>query len=320
MHFMKEEKLDFLVVNKPGSVAYTTGHTVSIETGPSAFSGGPTTAIIAQTGECAVVCVNAETGNQDSWATTFSYEGIGYERHVDYHENFQSALREAIVALDVSGRLGVEATGYPIDPVFSVSSTIDIEAKLNLLRAVKSEAEKPLLRRAAEAACVGQNAFYKYLKPGRCELEVFSDIRREMEMFAGQRIALAGDFVSGRDRTSCVGGWPSDRRIEPGDPVICDLSPRVGRYWGDFCASVMAGESTPGFRKLFNAAKTALQHAVSIMKPGLRISELDSQLREIVMRGGISIPITPAIPSELQFPNGQGLFPTRPQCFRKGCS
>ena len=290
MHFMKEEKLDFLVVNKPGSVAYTTGHTVSIETGPSVFSGGPTTAIIAQTGECAVVCVNAETGNQDSWATTFSYEGIGYERRVDYHENFQSALREAIAALDVSGRLGVEATGYPIDPIFSVSSTIDIEAKLNLLRAVKSEAEKPLLRRAAEAACVGQNAFYKYLKPGRCELEVFSDIRREMEMFAGQRIALAGDFVSGRDRTSCVGGWPSDRRIETGDPVICDLSPRVGRYWGDSCASVMAGESTPGFRKLFNAAKTALQHAVSIMKPGLRISELDAQLREIVMRGGYQYP------------------------------
>ena len=50
---MTEEGLDFLVLNKPGSVAYATGHTVSIETGPSAFSGGPTTAIIARTGESA---------------------------------------------------------------------------------------------------------------------------------------------------------------------------------------------------------------------------------------------------------------------------
>jgi Xaa-Pro aminopeptidase len=287
---MKEEGLDFLLVNKPGSVAYATGHTVSIETGPSAFNGGPTTAIIARTGECAVVCANIETGDQNSWARTFAYEGVGYERKADFHENFQSALRDTIAALDVGGRLGIEATGYPVDPVIPASAVMDIEAHLNRVRAVKCDAEKPLLRRAAEAACVGQNAFYRYLKPGRCELEVFSDIRREMEMFAGQRVAMAGDFVSGRERTSRVGGWPTDRRIEAGDPVICDLSPRVGRYWGDSCASVMAGEATPQFRKLFNAAKTALHHAVSIMKPGLRISDLDTQLREIVRREGFHYP------------------------------
>ena len=289
-HLMKEERLDFLVLNKPGSVAYATGHTVSIETGPSAFSGGPTTAIIAATGECAVVCVNAEASNQTTWARTFAYEGVGYERHADFHENFQSALRAAAAALEVGGRLGVEATGYPIDPVIPAASVNDIEAKLNCLRAVKCEAEKPLLQRAAETACVGQNAFYKYLKPGRCELEVFGDIRREMEMFAGERIAMAGDFVSGREQTSRVGGWPSDKRIEAGDPVICDLSPRVGRYWGDSCATVMVGTATPEFRKLFNAAKTALDHAVSIMKPGLRISDLDAQLREIVRREGFHYP------------------------------
>lgn len=277
-HFMTEEGLDFLVVNKPGSVAYAAGHTVSIETGPSAFSGGPTTAILSRTGECAVVSVNAETGNEDSWATSFTYEGTGYEEQADYHANYRSALREAIAALDVGGRLGIEATGYLLDPVFPASAIIDIEAKLSRLRAVKCEAEKPLLQRAAEAACVGQNAFYRYLRPGRCELEVFSDIRREVEMFAGQRVAMAGDFVPGREQTSRVGGWPSDRRIEAGDAVICDLSPRVGRYWGDSCASVMAGEATPGFRRLFSAARTALMHAVSVMRPGLPISNLDTQL------------------------------------------
>ena len=283
---MHEEGLDFLVLNKPGSVAYATGHTVPIETGPSAFSGGPTTAIVSRVGDCAVVCVNAEAGNGESWAQTFPYEGVGYERPADFHENFSCALSAAISALDVGGRLGVEATGYPIDPLFSASAVLNVEAALDRVRAIKCEGEKPLLRRAAEAACVGQNALYNYLKPGRSELEVFSDIRREMEMFAGQRVAVAGDFVSGRERTSRIGGWPTGRRIEAGDPVICDLSPRVGRYWGDSCASVTAGEATPGFLKLFNAARTALMHAVSIMRPGLQINELDRQLREIVRREG----------------------------------
>ena len=287
---MKDEKLDFLVLNKPGSVAYATGHPVSIETGPSAFAGGPTTAIIARSGECAVVSVNTEADAAASWARSFSYEGAGYEHAADFRRNFQDALRRAIAALGAGGRLGVEGTGYPIDPVFESSAVLDIENRLSRLRAVKCEDEKPLLRRAAETAAVGQNAFYRHLRPGRSEIEVFGDIRREMESFAGHRIAMAGDFVSGREQTSRIGGWPSGRMIEAGDPVICDLSPRVGRYWGDSCASAAAGEASLGFRRLFKAAKAALDHAVSVMKPGLRISDLDAQLREIVRREGFHYP------------------------------
>lgn len=287
---MNEEGLDFLVLNKPGSVAYATGHTVAIETGPSAFNGGPTTAIISKTGDCAVICANVEAHNPGSWAKTFAYEGFGYELDADFHQNFQAALRLAAKELDVGGRLGTEATGYPLDPHVLGSATKNIERALDRLRVIKSEAERPLLRRAAEAACVGQNALYKHLKPGRTELDVFGDIRRDIEMFAGQRVAMAGDFISGRERTSQVGGWPSNRVIAVGDPVICDLSPRVGRYWGDSCASTMVGEATPEFLKLFKAAKQALDHAVSVMKPGMRISDLDAQLREIVRREGFHYP------------------------------
>lgn len=287
---MAEEGLDALVLNKPGSVAYATGHTVAIETGPSVFSGGPTTAIIARSGASAVVCINAEAGNPPSWATAFPYEGVGHEHPADLRRNFEDTLRLAIAALDVGGRIGVEATGYPLGPLFAASTVVDVEAPLSRLRAIKCEAEKPLLRRAAETAAVGQNAFYRYLRPGRSELEVFGDIRREMEMFAGQRVAMAGDFVSGAAQTARVGGWPTARLIEAGDPVICDLSPRVGRYWGDSCASATAGRASSAFLRLFNAARTALTHAVTIMRPGLRISDLDAQLREIVQREGFNYP------------------------------
>lgn len=247
--FMREERLDALVLTKPGSVAYATGHVVAIETGPSVFAGGPTTALIAAKGDAAVVCINADAANPTSWARIFAYEGMGHERPTDSRANFEAALRAAVAALELGGRIGVEATGSPLDPVIPVASVRDIEAGLNRLRAVKCAEEMPLLRRAAETACVGQNAFYRYLEIGRGELEVFADIRREMEMFAGQRIAMAGDFVSGIAQTARVGGWPTDRRIAAGDPVICDLSPRVGRYWGDSCASVMAGGAAPGYAR-----------------------------------------------------------------------
>ncbi len=54
-----------------------------------------------------------------------------------------------------------------------------------------------------------------------------------METFAGERLPITGDFVSGVDRTAKAGGWPNARVIAAGDPVICDLAPLVDGYLGD---------------------------------------------------------------------------------------
>ena len=52
----------------------------------------------------------------------------------------------------------------------------------------------------------------------------------------------------------------------------------------------MLGTPSKAYMKLFNASKAAFDLATSILKPGLRIDELDARLRAEVARSGYAYP------------------------------
>ncbi|NKX16824.1 M24 family metallopeptidase [Ochrobactrum pseudogrignonense] len=174
-------------------------------------------------------------------------------------------------------------------------------------RMVKTATEIALLREAALTASAGQRAFIEHSKAGRSELEIFADIRLAMESRASERLPLTGDFISGKTRTSAFMGWPTNRIVATGDPLICDLAPRVKGYWGDSCASAMLGKTTDGFEKQFKAVKSALDLAIEIIRPGLGIGELDQNCGPISQHMAMAMPIIPDILSAHLSMNGHGL-------------
>ncbi len=119
---------------------------------------------------------------------------------------------------------------------------------------------------------------------------MFADVRRAIEEFAGGRVPVAGDFLSGAARTSGCSGWPIHRLIQPGDPVMADLAPRIDGYWGDSCATTCAGPPSAGFERLFRTSKGALERAVELIRPGVTAAELDAELRTFVGREGFAYP------------------------------
>ncbi len=154
----------------------------------------------------------------------------------------------------------------------------------------KTAAELVALRRVAAITATGQRAFAQALAAGRSELALFADIRRAMEEDAGERLPVGGDLLSGVGRTAGIGGWPSGRVIRPGDAVIADLGPRFGGYWGDSCATIVVGEASEAQLRLYAAARSALEHAMSIMRPGLTVSALHEAVRGCVQGHGFDYP------------------------------
>lgn len=290
---LKSSGGDWAILTQPDSVAYATGLVSSIEVGQSPFTGGPATAIIGVDGTCALVVSNVEnTADPAVFAERYVYDGFSADRYVDQASSYSASLNKAFAALSVKGRIAGEPQSFPIAaaPRISAAELIDISPSLNRERAVKTEAEKAMLRRSAEAAALGQRTLYDILKAERTELDIFSDIRRVVERFAGERVAIAGDCVSGVDRTAAVGGWPTNRTISEGEPVILDLAPRVKGYWGDSCSSVCIGAPSDGFKRLFDASQEALEHAIAILRPGISIGALDRQIRSVVEKHGFVYP------------------------------
>ena len=285
---------DFAVFTNFDSVCYSAGHVVPIEAGPSPFAGGPTTAIVGADGACGLVAANVEaSAAKASWAdAVVLYEGFTFDHDTDSVANYAEALGRLKERLAVDGVVAVEPASFSarLAAILDADRVVDVTVPLQRARATKTDAERELLRRSAAAAAVGQEAFRRLARPGLTEIDLFAGIRAAIENFAGERVAITGDFLSGRARTAAFTGWPVARTIEAGDPLISDLAPRVAGYWGDSCASAVLGEPDAAYMKLFGAARGALDLAVETIRPGLAIADLDAALRAHVGQAGYAYP------------------------------
>lgn len=283
---------DWALLTGADTIAYVSGHIAPIEAGPSPFAGGPTTAILGCDGSCVVVAANVEAAAAGDADATELYEGFTYETGPDLTGNYRATLAAVLSRLGVRGTVAVERRSLPLAAaeLLDDATLVPFDTALDRARAVKTAPELEAMRRAGAAAAAGQEAFMAHTRAGRTELDIFADIRAAMENMAGERVPVLGDFLSGRARTAAFTGWPVARTVEPGDPLISDLGPRVAGYWGDSCASAVLGEPGADYLRLFDLAKSALTLAGDLLRPGLAVSELDRRLREHVGRGGYAYP------------------------------
>jgi Xaa-Pro dipeptidase len=292
----REVGADWVILTSYDAVAYGAGHVAGIETGPTPFTGGPTLAVVAADGSVAVLCNELERGAADAgWAERVeTYESLGYGDLTPLEDKHEQAARRLFAEIGVAGTVAVQAATFTAQLARAVpetSTTVAVDRALERARAVKTADEIAALRRCAEVTAVGHSTALRVSKAGRSELEAFADIRCAMESAAGERLPVTGDFLSGIPRTAGVMGWPGTRTIEDGDPVICDLAPRVAGYWGDSCNSFVVGEPSPRYAHLWQVSQRALEHAVERLRPGITAGQLDAAVRGVVTGEGLSNPL-----------------------------
>jgi len=288
---------DWAILTSVDAVAYAAGHFPMIEAGPSPFAGGPTTAVVsAADGAVAVLCNELERAAADAgWATVVrTYESLGYGEPSPLEDKQVAHARTLLRELGVGGTVAVQTGTFPVhlrDAVGEDATFVSIDRALERARAVKTDAEVAALRRSAEVTAVGHRAALHAVRAGRTELAAFADIRLAMELHAGERLPVTGDLLTGVARTAGVMGWPGARTIEAGDPVICDLAPRVAGYWGDSCNTLVVGEPSDDFRRLWRTSEEALGVAVERLRPGLTAGALDAAVRDVIETAGLVNPL-----------------------------
>jgi Xaa-Pro aminopeptidase len=292
--------LSMALLSSPHNVCYLGGAEIAIETGPSPFAGGPSLALLDPAGRATLIVPDLEEasvrarGDADA---VIAYAAFGYRECYDQPANLWAALRAVLRDAGMTtGTLGVEPTALPVSlerallSEFGGLQLVDATSALADARLIKTAGEIARLRAVVDLTAIGQNTARALLHPGMSEIALFSAIRGAMEAAAGCRLPLAGDLVSGADRTFNVGGWPVGRTIEDGDLVLVDLGPRLAGYWGDSCNTLCAGEPTAEQRRMLQATTEALAVGVEAARPGLQAAELDALCRAHVERRGYAYP------------------------------
>jgi Xaa-Pro aminopeptidase len=188
-----------------------------------------------------------------------------------------------------TGSVAVERT-LPTALAEVLARRTSIDEHLKRARLTKTPAEIDELRSAAELASLGQRTAGELAQPGITELELFAEVRRVLESTVGEPLALGADLLSG-ERTLEVMGPPGNRVLRAGDPLLCDLVPRLGAYWGDSATTPVVGEPTAGFERLHAAARSALEQGIETARPGLAAGDLDAAVRGVIERAGFADPI-----------------------------
>lgn len=292
---LRESQADWAILSGADSIAYALGYAPPIETGVSPFAAGPTLAVIGRDGAAGLLAP-AQEAEQPREGIVIRYDGYGRSQMEPARAAYEAALGSLVRQLGVGGRIAIEPATHPAIPVTLADKhgqpvpTADLTAAFRRQRMTKTAAEVTALRRSAEVAAVGQRRMMDALHPEITELRLFAEIRAAMEDEAGTRIAVAGDLVSGRERTAAIGGWPGPRLIGRGDAVLSDLAPRVEGYWGDSCATVVLGPPTEPQARLFAAARLALDHAIAELRPGMTAEAAHRLIRGTVQAAGLDYP------------------------------
>ncbi len=283
----------------PHSLTWLTGFAPPIQLGRNPFAGGPAL-LWYEEGHFTLITVDGQASaagalTQEPDCDVVTYPGYTIQHPIDGFGGLRAAL------LQVAGKaspaknqlLGVEQQSLPV----ALALVLDdagwgamhpIDGWLVGLRMVKTPGELAKLRANFALTDIGHAVAREAVRPGRREIDIWTDIHSAIERAAGHRVALGNDCVVG-SRQANIGGWPQDHVLDENGSIIIDLSTIEQGYWSDSCATYYATRPTPEQRQVHQVVADALAYASHLVRPGIRANEIDRKTREFIAEAGYPV-------------------------------
>jgi len=159
-----------------------------------------------------------------------------------------------------------------------------IKNMVESLRAVKDSAEILLIRDSIRLTKKVLNRTLAHIKPGVSE----ETLAREMELEFlknGSHPSFELIVASGPN-SSKPHARPSEARIPKNGSVMVDLGCKLKGYNSDLTRMILVGMVKDEIKKMYNIVRLAQQKAIDRIKPGVRISDVDSAARGYIDNEG----------------------------------
>lgn len=156
---------------------------------------------------------------------------------------------------------------------------------LDSLRAVKTEEELSLIRRAE---AIGDYAFYKILevlKPGVTELEVAAELEYQMKRAGAEGVSFETIVASGV-HSSMPHAVPTEKKLAAGDFVTMDFGCRYRGYCSDMTRTVVLGKASEEQRRIYQTVLEAQRRALELISAGKTGKEVDAAARSHIEEQG----------------------------------
>lgn len=166
---------------------------------------------------------------------------------------------------------------------------IDCHDSIMKIRLKRSLEEMDVLREGAKLGDGGFEAALKIIKPGVSEFEIAAAIEQYARANGAEShftLIGSGKFALGDENAFPLPYSPSSRRIEKGDSILMEITPRYRGYWTQLVRTVNVGEHNKDLEKLKNICESAIKEALKNLRPKKTVKEMVSSMESYVNNCG----------------------------------
>jgi Xaa-Pro aminopeptidase len=199
----------------------------------------------------------------------------------------------ALVQTEDASQLGIEDASTTVAMWFALQDRLGEGSQLvraadaiDRLRAIKDETELSNLREASRLTDAAFAAASERIRPGTTEREAADFVRGALRD-AGSEGEAFGTIVAAGPNAAKPHHAPSDRPIQPGEPVIIDMGARVNGYNGDLTRTICLGTPNAKLVRVYNAVLEAQLAGLDAIRAGVPASAPDLATREVFASHGL---------------------------------
>lgn len=156
------------------------------------------------------------------------------------------------------------------------------------MRLIKEDEELRSMRKAIKVAEDAFLAMRKKIRVGDTELDLAARLEYEMKR-RGASAAAFPTIVAEGPNAALPHAHPGKRKIKKGSAVLIDWGARVSGYCSDLTRIVFVGTIPPRIEAIFQVVLEAQKRAISAVRPGARMCDVDAVARDYIDKAGYGV-------------------------------
>lgn len=152
-------------------------------------------------------------------------------------------------------------------------------------RKQKDEAEAKAMREASAVNDRVMEQVIRELREGVTETEMAARVEALFRENGAER-SDEGQLVCFGANGADPHHAPENTRLRPGDSIVLDIFTPINRYWCDMTRTVFWKEVSEEQRRVYETVKAANLAAEAMIRPGVKMCEIDRAARQVIEEAG----------------------------------
>jgi Xaa-Pro dipeptidase len=165
---------------------------------------------------------------------------------------------------------------------------VEIHDRMMQIRFVHSPEEADICRKGAALGDGSYEAALKAIRPGASEYEIVAAIEGfSRPRGAEEHFSLIGSGkYSFKNGTNLIFYYPTHRRLEVGDSVLMEITPRCEGYWTQVVRAVNVGKPNTDLERIQKVCRGAIKAGLEQFKPGKKVADVVGAMGPYVTDAG----------------------------------